>query len=320
MHKFFYSNKHTIVKGNINISSACCIFASYPVQGLSTELLMYLTHIKNLKYSIVFVSNTPVSQENLTQLQALCSYIIVRPNFGRDFGAYKTGVLFIENHYKNHIKSLILCNDSVYGPIFPLAEMFNSMTRKNIDFWGVSESCNTQPSYHVSSYFLVFNFSILKRGNFWNFWHNYKETNVRNEVIWHGEIGLNQFLLINGYKGQCYISREKILSMHEKVYRNTQNTTYSFYRDTAIGKSNLRAATLNHKLTIHTHYIVDPFLMHFLRWPFIKKDLLKRNNISQSEFTRLFASETEIDIQKIYTQLVLAKENQTQLQKTFPNL
>lgn len=77
------------------------------------------------------------------------------------------------------LDKLLLINDSIFGPLFPLNEIFESDISKYNDFWGITahgkmmqkKKDGTEVVWprFIQSYFVVFNNSILRSADF----HNY---------------------------------------------------------------------------------------------------------------------------------------------------
>jgi lipopolysaccharide biosynthesis protein len=170
--------------GNSDFGDKICIFVSYPKDGrISESLNRYLLDLQLLGYSIIFITNKHVVLEDIEKIKSICVRIIIRENYGKDFGAYKHGILKYKNQILNS-KNLLIANDSVIH-IKSLKPMFDVMNAKNLDFWGISEAYGpaTYENYHLGSYFLVIDQKILKSEIFWNFWRKYKPTYSRVQVI-----------------------------------------------------------------------------------------------------------------------------------------
>ena len=192
------------------IGKKIAIFVSYPSAGKVTDNnKRYIENLRDLGFSIIFISNVSVSNENIESLKKICSKIIIRANQGRDFGAYKHGLM----KYKNEImdsQELLLVNDSTI-PLKKLDEMFDEMYAKNVDLWGVSESYKKMyENYHICSYFLLMSKNLIKSDAFWNFWKNYKITESRALTINRGETNFTYKMRMNGFKTASYIDSYKI--------------------------------------------------------------------------------------------------------------
>ncbi len=119
--------------------------------------------------------------------------IIYRPNEGWDFASYQAG---IEALGTSQLRMLTICNDSVYGPLFPLAWLYDSMGKRPLDVWAIT--CSEELSWHLQSYFLCFGSRALNSVGFKSFWSEMSTFNNRREAIRAGELVLSQRLMEQG--------------------------------------------------------------------------------------------------------------------------
>ena len=130
--------------------------------------------------------------------------LVCRENRGWDFASYRDGLAVARQHAPGRIT---LCNDSVYGPLFPLQEAFSTMAGKAVDAWGMTAS--NELWWHLQSYFLSFSPAVIGAGAFWDFWEAVPDDAVRREVIRNGEIGLSRVLLDAGFVLDAYCPTPK---------------------------------------------------------------------------------------------------------------
>jgi hypothetical protein len=189
----------THVNGDRSYGENICVFALYQKNGIEENVFFQLSEIVRQGYSLHVVSNLPVNDADLRRLKAMCVNITIRDNVGRDFGAYKDGVLFELDRFREggEINSLLLMNDSIYFPLHDPTEIFESMSSQKVDFWGLTE--NFEISYHVQSFFIVFNKSVVESDRFYQYWSRYKYNSTRRYAIYKGEIGLSRMLIRAGF-------------------------------------------------------------------------------------------------------------------------
>jgi hypothetical protein len=148
--------------------------------------------------------NSNLTDKYLSHFKSLDLSIIVRPNIGRDFGAYQAGFKFLQrNEILGSTRQLIFANDSVlYGP--KSAEFI----RKFLNFESNWKSfyVNFQYHTHAQSFFMNFSDVIFKCDSFVDFWLKYYPTSLRYKVINDGEVQLTQTLLKNGHTPESFIS------------------------------------------------------------------------------------------------------------------
>lgn len=178
-----------------------CVFAHYDKDNMVDEYVYYYLHeLLTVTQKLVFVTVSDISKKDAERLENLNIEVIKRENIGYDFYSYKVG---IERLDLNLYDELIVCNDSIFGPVVPMKNIFTKMQDKECDFWGITDSGLID--YHLQSYFLVFRKSILQSLTFSRFWDELKVLEDKKEIIKRYEVGLSQRLLKKDYKAQVYI-------------------------------------------------------------------------------------------------------------------
>jgi len=121
-----------------------CIYVVYDKDGIIDDFIPYwLDAISKFVSHFVIVCNGFVNEEGYQKLYKFTNDVFTRENIGFDSGAIKDT---LENLYgwRNILtyNELLICNDTFYGPIYSLDEMFNEMDSRNTDFWGITENGN----------------------------------------------------------------------------------------------------------------------------------------------------------------------------------
>ena len=158
-----------------------------------------------------------------------------------DFGSYKRGFQWANKNLNlANYEELIFCNDSCYGPIYPFENTFDSMSHKNLDFWGITENSvgfvlNQKREFesgyikHIQSYFIVFKSQIFLANYFIEFIESIQKENLKNlvtlttlfslslqEICLSGEI----ILRINLFRKACNSMLRVTKSIHIKCRQN----------------------------------------------------------------------------------------------------
>ena len=246
------------------------VFAHYDKDNLvAPYVLVYLKALQSVASTIIFVSTSTLSDETKETLHPYCKEIVLRDNEGYDFMSYKLGLSYIDYSQYDEV---ILCNDSVYGPFYPLNDTFSTMQTKHVDMWGMTD--NYELSYHLQSYFLVFRQTVLQSDAFKTFWDTVHMLSNKEQVIEAYEIGLSRHLLQNGFQLDAYSKvevslKEKILlQLHtltlEKIKRKLTSLIRPTHTPSTVGQ-------VNPTLTLWKALIVDA------KMPFIKRELLRDN-------------------------------------------
>lgn len=245
------------------------VFAHYDEKDTVDEACQfYLAELKNISKTIIFVSTAKLSQAEQQKALVSCDQVICRPNIGLDFCSYKLGIEQIE---LNLFDSLLLANDSVYGPLYPLSEILNAFYTSDADVYGATLNFDPQP--HIQSFFILFNKKALLHPQFQLFWGNVQPIENKKELILKYEIGLSIALSNSGLMTKAFY--EKRYSRLWQIILMVVNSQkgYKLWRL----KMSLLKALKGKPLGFNP--------LHFLAWklikrhrvPFIKKELIDKN-------------------------------------------
>ncbi len=185
-----------------------CIFYHFDKDNVIDDyVIYYLQELSEQNFDIVFVSTAEeLSPLEIDKIKHLCRDILVKENIGYDFGAWQTAIVYLaEDLYK--YDTLLLCNDSVYAPLYPLEEMFQKMQGR-YDFWGITDSYEIY--HHLQSYFMVFDKKVVESKVFQDIWKTYKVYKIKRNIILQYEIGLSRKFLKAGYSMGVYCSYDKL--------------------------------------------------------------------------------------------------------------
>lgn len=257
------------------------VFVHYDAKGAIADYVrVYLRALYEAGVRIWFMSNSPrLKPEDVASIKPLVEVIHRRNNFGYDFGAYKDGVLGILAREKP--EQLILCNDSVYGPLHPLGTLLDKAA-KRADACGLTESYELR--YHLQSYFVVFNRRALEATEFLRFWQQAPYVDARGWLIHHGEVGLTQTLIGAGLDVKALYPSHAIAAHFEKRIEALRLQEQDAHRQ-RVPWSKLQMAQQQYSIAgaveaaiplNPTHFFWD-VLIEDMQFPFVKRDLLQFN-------------------------------------------
>lgn len=165
-----------------------CLFAAFVPDGvIPPHTIYYLSELKLSGFTIcaAFAGIEKLSTESVSFLQSENITYHLRPNTGHDFGSWQ---FLIRNGCATDATRVLLANDSVFGPFRSLTPVFRHMEQGPADVWGMVASRAVTP--HIQSWFVCF-----ERNSFSSapvrrvFGQNFTDM-TRDELIWHGELGL----------------------------------------------------------------------------------------------------------------------------------
>jgi lipopolysaccharide biosynthesis protein len=182
-----------------------CLFAHFDRDDrVGDYVLRYLKAIKELRFSIIFISTANLPSIELERLRPFCDDVILRQNTGLDFGSWSEGFA----RYADKITGrLLLANDSVYGPIGNLAAAFERLTAQAADFYGFVESIEREP--HLQSWFLLFEPQVVRHPEFGAILRQPFSAMTKSNVIGKGEVNLSRRLRHAGFKYNALYSTKR---------------------------------------------------------------------------------------------------------------
>ena len=175
-----------------------CIFAHYDKDNIVDDyVVFYLKELKKIFNTIIFVSDSNLSDVEKNKISNYCEYIRAEHHGEYDWGSYKYGYIIAKgNGLLASVDELLLCNDSVYGPVFPLEPFFNKMTADSCDFWGMFENKDSiykgEKESHLQSWFLLLKKNVFNSALFNDFILSVRSFEDKNELINQFEIGFTQ--------------------------------------------------------------------------------------------------------------------------------
>lgn len=175
---------------------------------------------------LVFVSNSPLTDQDQALLASSATHVIVNNNTGYDFYMWKLGLESVDLSLYDEV---ILMNSSVFGPLFAMEPVFSAMAAVACDFWGITECFQMQP--HIQSYFLVFRKAMVRSEAFRLFWNSILPCTNKLQVIQSYEVGLTQWFVESGFRAGVYCSFEQIGLLCRnagKRLRKKDNTSVKF--------------------------------------------------------------------------------------------
>ena len=194
-----------------------CVFAHWDRDNIIDDyVIYYLKALKEFFETVIFVSDCNLENNETEKLQGIADYVLAQRHGEYDFGSYKRGFLLAKEKCLV-FDELLFVNDSCYGPFYSLKTIFDKMSKKKCDFWGMTQNRygiseeHSKPVVipHVQSYFLLLKSNVFNNPNFLNFINGIKHEDEKNNVIINYEIGLSQLLYSNGFKSATYITKYK---------------------------------------------------------------------------------------------------------------
>ena len=167
------------------------LLALYQTERLRPDIANLLIVAKQLGMYVMAINTLKILDLNSLKEKVDC--YIERPNFGQDFGSYKTGFLHLfKQGWEKQCQRLIMLNDSVFYSKQNLNTFLNQMTNTDIEALGATE--NYQIEHHLQSFCISISKVILEQAKFKKYWKYYQCSNYRPNVIKLGEIKLSKII------------------------------------------------------------------------------------------------------------------------------
>lgn len=173
-------------------------YAQYSSDGFIRNDILPLLSAYQKHADLVVIAATPELEHQkhmLKKLQSKSQALIIRGNEGYDFGSWMTGLRFCNQILENY-DQIILSNDSLWGPITPLKQLFNRIDASNADVIGLTD--DLMYDYHLQSSFLVFRKTAFTHDAFKNFWSSIRTWNQKRDLIKQHEVGLSRTMINAG--------------------------------------------------------------------------------------------------------------------------
>ncbi len=231
------------------------LFAHFDRQGVvDPYVAYYLRALHGLGATIVFVSGSPaLSAESVAPIRPFCAGIFTRRTLSLDFGSWHLAwcILRQRGWSLDQFDQFVLANDSVFGPLFPLEEMWSSF--RGADMYGAIE--NTQIIPHLQSFFLAWDLNSRTRPFLNDLWDGFQYAVHKGTLIWRYEVGLSRRARKAGLRVKPFVAAETIRTSYR--HSSPRWVTHS-------GRSN------------GTLYFWEG-LIEDLRFPFLKATVVRDN-------------------------------------------
>ena len=179
------------------------LLAGYDKNKIIRDYVVYLVQELSKISDVYYFADGKLPRDELDKIRPYVKYAESSLHQGYDFGSWQYLIHFVGWNKLSQYDEMIICNDSVYGPMTELQDIFDYMGLRGYDFWGLTENYTT--NYHLDSYFMVFNNNILKNAKFREFWQNITPGFNRKTY----ETVLTPFLTELGFVGNSYIKNYK---------------------------------------------------------------------------------------------------------------
>jgi hypothetical protein len=208
-----------VTTGSRPLAEKVLIYLLYQPDAILNSTIETCSLLENQGYSILIVSNAPLSTLSLDRLAAVSWQIIERPNYGYDFGGYRDGILHLMDQNIKP-KWLMVMNDSVWYPLGQSDTLVRRLETSGLDVSGTIVHRNFRKTLLrrratrvIESYLFLFNSKALGSKAFRDFWVNYRVSSNKYNAVHRGERKVAQRMLAGGLTADGLFSRDEFLTL-----------------------------------------------------------------------------------------------------------
>ena len=174
------------------------LYVHYSATGQVSDMVRcQLDLLRQFGVALVFISMSEhIPAADWQAVRQLCALVVQRENFGRDFGAWHDLMPEVRRRWPQP-QELMLANDSVLGPIYPLAPVIDAMRSGGDGLFGLTESLQGGP--HLQSYLLLARGAAVVR-DLMDFLQRLRVSHSKWLLVQRGEIRLARWMRRRGHR------------------------------------------------------------------------------------------------------------------------
>ena len=241
-----------------------CLFAGFDKHGILDDYVLY--YIKELSklYDVFYWTDNSLNGEDLNKLKPYTKFAMAQKHGKYDFGSWSEILNAIGYEALEKYDEMLLVNDSCFGPIFDIQKVFNEMSEKGLDAWGM---CGNK---FIMSFFIVLKSAVFRSETFKCFFRNIVHEEDKVLVIKKYEQGFSKMLTSEGFKTGVYLKGNDINSFYKlnrKMIKESLKNLMPWW-----GRLFVRFSP--NKVRLYSDDFILPFLM---RMPLLKKNAIYYN-------------------------------------------
>jgi Rhamnan synthesis protein F len=130
------------------------LYVHYAPSGRVSDMVRcQLRALRQTGFAIAFISSSDsIPEKDWQAVRQICALAVQRRNFGLDFGAWHDTLPEVCRRWPD-LEELMLANDSVMGPLYPMAPLVQALRSGGEGLFGLTESL--QGGAHLQTYMLL---------------------------------------------------------------------------------------------------------------------------------------------------------------------
>lgn len=198
------------------------IYVFHDADGIVDDYApFFLRELKKYTEHLLIVINGEVNETGFAKFSSVADDILVRENIGYDITGYLAGIKHLTWDKIDEFDECIFVNSTLYGPIYSFKDMFEEMSGRDIDFWGITKhhmvewDCFGTCKYgyipeHIQSSFLVIRSSMGKTKEYKDVWNNLPEIHSYGEAIGFFEVIFTKESIEKGFVADVYVNTDDL--------------------------------------------------------------------------------------------------------------
>ncbi|WP_322867191.1 rhamnan synthesis F family protein [Aquicoccus sp. G2-2] len=168
----------------------------YQPDGVADSLILMCAHLVTKGYAPFIVSNTPLTMSDQNRLLAHAWRLLIRPNFGYDFGGYRDGIRQLAR-WDITPEHLLVLNDSIWFPLDPEETLISGLESSPADLTGTILRQRGEERFLESYCYMIPAKTVTKKA-FQAYWNELQITSNKYKVIRRGERGFSRAMRAAG--------------------------------------------------------------------------------------------------------------------------
>lgn len=190
------------------------IYVFYDAEGIADAYVeKMLSSLREVSSHTLLVVNGDMLPSCREALEKVCDDILVRENSGYDITGYLKGLERLGD--LSAYDEIILINSTLYGPFYPLGELFAAMDSRDVDFWGLlahpedttTSIASSRYGYvprHLQSYFIALRRSLTQSEAFRRYISSLPPIRGYDDARGLFEISFTQDMVNSGFTYDVY--------------------------------------------------------------------------------------------------------------------
>ena len=182
-----------------------CLFAGYDSKNIIHDYVIYYLKELSTVADVYYMADNEISEHEKAKITPYVKGAYGFNHKKYDFGSWQELIKIIGWEKISEYDELILANDSVFGPLYPIKELFERLEKdKEWEVCCITEECSiekTLKTYTVNnfiqSYFVIIKKNIFMQDYIKQFFHDYTLYTSKADVVLNGEKKLSKILIKN---------------------------------------------------------------------------------------------------------------------------